>query len=128
MQPHDSAAHTALLLQSADPFETATLFQIDRIPGEPGLLTFDQIILLLSHAEVLSFNSRLDVELEFGSSSFYVTTPGETQYVFNECAAPQAIANGHLFWMPDAQGFGCTFVLDSVVDVESIKSAEASNG
>lgn len=127
MQLINSAALTALLLQSADPFETGTPSQADCVPGEPGRLTFEEIVLLLSYAEVLSFNRRSHAQLEFGCSSFYVTTPGCPQYVFNEDAAPQAMLSGHLLWMPDAQGFGCTFVLDCVVDSAMTRSAGTYN-
>lgn len=127
MQQINSAVLTALLPQTADPFETGTSSQVDCVPGEPGRLTFEEIVLLLSYAEVLSFNRRSDAQLEFGCSSFYVTTPGWPQYVFNEEAAPEAIVSGHLLWMPDAQGFGCTFVLDCVVDSAKTRSAGASN-
>lgn len=130
MQTNESKELTALLLQSDDVFDVDTPLRpmFAPPPGEAGLLSFEQIVLLLTFAEVLSFNHRRGVSLEFSASSIYVSSPGWPQIVFNEDAAPEAVISGNLLWMPDAQGFGLTFELDCILDVERLKAAGAANG
>lgn len=130
MQTKESKELTALLLKSDDVFDVDTPLELIFAPppGEAGLLSFAQIVLLLTYAEVLSFNHRRDVVLEFGASWITVSSPGRPQIVFNEDAAPEAVISGNLLWMPDAQGFGLTFELDCILDVARLKAKGGANG
>ena len=79
-----------------------------------GTLTIEDIHKLLNTRTVLRFNCSEAPSVVLGRGDWFnVRRSGYPEYTFNENGAPDAVLVGNVLTMPDAQGFVCTFELES---------------